>query len=103
MPCIPTESYACISTPWPLGNVYTAKSCRGTEEFPTGTCQLREKTLTESIDPQGLLGAAVGLTIQHRKIVCPEIRKRKVRAHTGLPMMIMMMMMVNLRKTCNFD
>jgi hypothetical protein len=26
-----TKLYACISTPWSLGNVYTAKSCKGGE------------------------------------------------------------------------
>jgi hypothetical protein len=29
MPFIPTKSVACMSTSWLLGNVYTAKSCKG--------------------------------------------------------------------------
>jgi len=28
-PDIPTKSYTCMSTSWLLGNVYTAKSCKG--------------------------------------------------------------------------
>jgi hypothetical protein len=31
---IPTKPHACMSTPWSLGNRYTAKSCKGGERFP---------------------------------------------------------------------
>jgi hypothetical protein len=31
---IPTKSVACMSTSWLLGNVYTAKSCKGKKRDP---------------------------------------------------------------------
>jgi len=34
LPDIPTKSYTCMSTSWLLGNVYTAKSCRGEQRAP---------------------------------------------------------------------
>jgi len=34
MPDIPTKSYTCMSTLWLLGNVYTAKSCKGEKRVP---------------------------------------------------------------------
>jgi hypothetical protein len=34
MPFIPTKSVACMSTSWLLGNVYTAKSCKGEKRAP---------------------------------------------------------------------
>jgi hypothetical protein len=34
MPFIPTKSAACMSTSWLLGNVYTAKSCKGKKRDP---------------------------------------------------------------------
>jgi hypothetical protein len=34
MPFIPTKSVACMSTTWLLGNVYTAKSCKGKKRDP---------------------------------------------------------------------
>jgi hypothetical protein len=49
-PCIPTKSYACMSTPWSLGNLYTAAMQRRRESsrrFKMGTYQPRENTLTE--------------------------------------------------------
>ena len=33
-PDIPTKFYTCMSTSWPLGNVYTAKSCKGEKRVP---------------------------------------------------------------------
>jgi len=33
-PDIPTKSYTCVSTSWLLGNVYTAKSCKGGKRVP---------------------------------------------------------------------
>jgi hypothetical protein len=33
-PFNPTKSYAGMSTPWSLGNVYTAESCKGEERVP---------------------------------------------------------------------
>ena len=33
-PDIPTKSYTCMSTSWLLGNVYTAKSCKGEKRVP---------------------------------------------------------------------
>jgi hypothetical protein len=54
MPFIPTNSVACVPTSWLLGNVYTAKSCKGKKE----TSQLRETTLTEN--PSGYPGVGLG-------------------------------------------
>jgi hypothetical protein len=34
MPFIPAKSVACMSTSWLLGNVYTAKSCKGKMRDP---------------------------------------------------------------------
>jgi hypothetical protein len=34
MPLIPTKSVASMSTSWLLGNVYTAKSCKGKTRDP---------------------------------------------------------------------
>jgi len=34
MPFIHTKSVACMSTSWLLGNVYTAKSCKGKKRDP---------------------------------------------------------------------
>jgi hypothetical protein len=34
MPFIPTKYVACMSTLWLLGNVYTAKSCKGKKRDP---------------------------------------------------------------------
>jgi hypothetical protein len=34
MPSIPTKSDACTSTSWLLGNVFTAKSCKGEKRVP---------------------------------------------------------------------
>ena len=33
-PDIPAKSYTCMSTSWLLGNVYTAKSCKGEKRVP---------------------------------------------------------------------
>ena len=33
-PDIPTKSYTCMSKSWLLGNVYTAKSCKGEKRVP---------------------------------------------------------------------
>ena len=33
-PDIRTKSYTCMSTSWLLGNVYTAKSCKGEKRVP---------------------------------------------------------------------
>ena len=55
MPFIPTKSYACTTSSWPLGN---AKTCKGEKRVPDaifGSCQLREKTPTENIGQPGLL------------------------------------------------
>ena len=55
MPFIPTKSYACTSSSWPLGN---AKICKGEKRVPDaifGSCQLREETPTENISQPGLL------------------------------------------------
>jgi hypothetical protein len=35
MTFIPTKSFACMSTSWLLGNIYTAKSCKGKIEILT--------------------------------------------------------------------
>jgi hypothetical protein len=34
MPFFPTKSVACISTSWLLGNIYTAKLCKGKKQEP---------------------------------------------------------------------
>jgi hypothetical protein len=34
MPRVPTKSCACSLTPWPMGNVNTAKSWKGGERVP---------------------------------------------------------------------
>jgi hypothetical protein len=57
MPFIPTKSVAGMSTSRLLGNVYTAKSCKGKKLDPDalkiGTSRLRETILTENIGPPG--------------------------------------------------
>jgi hypothetical protein len=58
IPFIPTKSVAYMSWSWLLGNVYTAKSCKGKRRDPDapGTSQLRDTTLTENIGPPGQPG-----------------------------------------------
>jgi hypothetical protein len=76
--CIPTKAYACLSTPWSLGNLYTAKPCQGRESFrrfKMGTCQLREKTLTEKHRSSRIAGGWRKVDSPTQKMTCREIRK----------------------------
>jgi hypothetical protein len=75
---------------WLLGNVHTAKSCKGTS-------QLWETTLTENIGPPGYPGVGRGAdnpTLEKTLVTKSEKAKagyfswqkllRKARAHVGL-------------------
>jgi hypothetical protein len=65
--------------------------------FKTGTCQLREKALTENIDPRGLLGGCVGLTSEPRKMICSEIRKGGQGSHRAVESIMLTMMLMKLK------
>jgi hypothetical protein len=79
-----------MSMSWLLGNVHTAKSCKGTS-------QLWETTLTENIGPPGYPGVGRGAdnpTLEKTLVTKSEKAKagyfswqkllRKARAHVGL-------------------
>jgi hypothetical protein len=68
---------ACVSTPWSLGNVYTAKA------LCYGGCQLREKTLTEKHWSSRIAGDWGGFGNPVRRTIRCEIR-RKATVHTRL-------------------
>jgi hypothetical protein len=91
---IPTKSVACMSTSWLLGNVYTAKSCKGEKRDPDA---LRETTLTENIGPSQYMGIGRGAgnpTLENTLVAKSEEAiagyfswqklLRKARAHVGL-------------------
>jgi hypothetical protein len=67
--------FAHMCTPWSLGNLYTVHMQRQRESsrrFKVGTCQLREKTLTEEHRFFRIVGVGVGLTTQPRQMICRE-------------------------------
>jgi hypothetical protein len=96
MPCtnILSKSYACMSTPWSLDNVYTSKSYKGGDRvadvLKLGTCQLKEKTLTEKHRSCRVAGS-------WRMVDNPSQKNdlsRKARVHTRLSIQLLLLLLL---------
>jgi hypothetical protein len=84
MPSMPTKSDACTSTSWLLGDIFTAKSCKGEKRVPDafklGPTSWGRQPWQKTLVLQNSLGLGVGLTTPPcNTIIVTKPSKKEVR------------------------
>jgi hypothetical protein len=88
---------ASMSTPGSLANLYAAKSCKG-GRFKMGTCQLRERTMTEKHRSTKITGGWRRVDNPTHKCNLSQYPKKRGQGPHRAAERMMMMMMFKLRE-----
>jgi hypothetical protein len=87
---IPTRCYACMSTPWSLGNAYVAISWR----LQMGTCQLGKKPLAEKLQSSRIASGGHRIEPNPKNDLSRNAKKESQGSHRAVEPIIIITIIV---------